>query len=240
MKTFRSTTGPFTERPHFELQEIERLCADELQSVGLFPKQPEPVRIDRFVEKRFRVAVTYDDVPRGILGFTRFGAEGVESITVARALADEGSKVADRRLNTTIAHEAGHGLLHTYLFLVSERVHSLFDGDPDVEPLRILCRESNEKTSVGERAGRVGYDGRWWEWQANRAMGALLLPKQLVTVALADLTVVHGSLGRTELAPSKREEAVKALSAVFDVNPVVARLRLREVYPEGYESQLTL
>ena len=28
------------------------------------------------------------------------------------------------------------------------------------------------------------YDGRWWEFQANQAMGAALLPRKLVEVAL--------------------------------------------------------
>lgn len=55
MRTFRSKKGPFTEAPYFEKSEIEAICLDELMKVGLLPKQAEPIRIDRFIEKRFQV-----------------------------------------------------------------------------------------------------------------------------------------------------------------------------------------
>jgi hypothetical protein len=241
VRTFPTSSGPFAERPHFDLNEIERLCWSELQSVGLLPKRPEAIRIERFVEKRFGVSVTYDDLPRGVLAFTRFGARGVESVVVSRALADDGGKVAERRLNTTIAHEAGHGLLHAYLFILGGKPQSLFDNDSDVEPTRILCRDVKESTARDSGQGsRASYDGRWWEWQANRAMGALLLPRQLVGEALVELTEVHGSIGRVELPSSKQEQAVALLAGTFDVNPVVARLRLQEVYSQSDRSPLVL
>lgn len=240
MKTFRATSGPFAERPHFELYEIERICTEELHSVELFPTRPEPVRIERFVEKRFGVTPTYDEMPQGVLGFTRFGAKGVESIVVSRALADDNGRVADRRLNTTIAHEAGHGLLHAHLFIFNEHVPSLFDGDSDVEALRILCREGKEDGGASGQRRRASYGGRWWEWQANRCMGALLLPKQLVSAALHDLTEEHGRLGGVLLPTSKKDHAASVLAEVFDVNPVVARLRLSELYPEADRSLLSL
>lgn len=55
MKTFRTTKGPFRERPYYTNQEVENTCTDELRAVGLYPTTPGPVRIDRFVEKRFGV-----------------------------------------------------------------------------------------------------------------------------------------------------------------------------------------
>src|SRR5260221_12434173 len=117
MKTVRSKAGPFISRPHFKLTEIEEICATELKAVDLYPSIPEPVRIDRFIEKRFKISHEYEDLPNGVLGFTKFGRRGVEAIVVARALdGDNSGKPAERRLRTTLAHEAGHGLLHTYLF----------------------------------------------------------------------------------------------------------------------------
>ena len=49
MKTYRPKSGPFSERPHFEPSEIDRICADELRKQGLYPNSPEAIRIDRFV-----------------------------------------------------------------------------------------------------------------------------------------------------------------------------------------------
>ena len=78
MKTFHTNAGPFMEKPFFKPEDFERICKDELQQHGLFPSEPAPVRIDRFVEKRFNISPSYEDLPVGLLGFTLFGPKGVE------------------------------------------------------------------------------------------------------------------------------------------------------------------
>lgn len=234
MKSIRSRSGPFSERPHFQLREIEEICATELRTAGLYPSTPQAIRIDRFVEKRFGVSPSYEPLPDGVLGFTRFGAKGVEAVVVARALDLETDKAAERRLRATLAHEGGHGLLHAHLFCLGEKPKSLFDNDGDRTP-RILCREVLE----GPRM-KSGYNGRWWEFQANRAIGGLLMPRTLVEQALGEFCIEAGNLGQRMLPAGKREEAVRALSTTFDVNPAVARIRLEEVFPLKNESQLLL
>src|SRR5207247_1854843 len=106
MKTYRTTTGPFVERPYYSDEEIETICMDELRAVGLYPARPGPVRIDRFIEKRFEVTPRYEALRGNILGFTAFGGKGVQDIVVAKALDDEGSQPAERRIRATLAHEA--------------------------------------------------------------------------------------------------------------------------------------
>jgi hypothetical protein len=86
MKNFRAQSGPFRERPFYELREIERICEDALRRVSLLPSDPSPIRIERFVEKYFRVTPAYEDLDDGVLGFTQFGPTGVQAIVVARAL----------------------------------------------------------------------------------------------------------------------------------------------------------
>src|SRR6266550_2761460 len=142
MKSYRPTSGPFAERPFYELKEIEGICAEELHGVGLYPARPEPVRVERFIEKRFRVSPTYEELPDGVLGYTRFNRDGVEAIVVSCALCEEGTRAAERRINTTLAHEGGgHGLLHAYLFVLGADTRSLFAGDADIGSTRILCRD---------------------------------------------------------------------------------------------------
>jgi hypothetical protein len=80
MKTFRAKTGPFAEQPFYEPAEIESICSDELRKLNLYPSDPARIRIDRFIEKRFGVQPKYEDLPAGLLGFTRFGTKGVEEI----------------------------------------------------------------------------------------------------------------------------------------------------------------
>jgi hypothetical protein len=235
MRTFRSRSGPFQKRPHYGLNEIEKMCIDELDAVGLLPTSPEPVRIDRFVEKRFKPH-EYADLPNGVLGYTKFGPSGVEAIVIAKLLDDGRSGISDeRRVRTTLAHEAGHGLLHAHLFASGLKPTSLF-GDGDNKP-EILCRDIPHGHAHKEKRG---YDGRWWEFQANKAIGGLLMPRRLVEIATEKFTVETGLLGTRRLAPDKRESAAWSLADVFDVNPIVARFRLDELFPVADEDQLSL
>lgn len=238
MKMIRDRTGPFEERPFFEQSEIEAISAAELREVALFPKQPEPIRVDRFIEKRFELVEDYDELPPGILGYTRFGLKGAEAVIISRALEEEGSRVAKRRIGTTLAHEAGHILLHSHLFATGDLHEGArrFGGEFDAQEQRVLCRD-NFVEAGGTSSG--GYDGRWWEFQANQIMGALLLPKTLVLDALDGLLDTGGLMGRRRLDPTNRQRANVLLSAMFDVNPVVAQRRTEQLFPAKDSAQLT-
>jgi hypothetical protein len=198
---------------------------DELRKAGLYPDSPQAIRIDRFVEKRFGVAPEYEELPSGVLGYTRFSKTGVEAIIISAALDAEKGKVAERRVRTTLAHEAGHGLLHAYLFALDDKPQHLFDADSHTDH-KILCRDVQ-----GEEPKPRAYDGRWWEFQANRAMGGLLCPIPLVQEAIKPLLVSSGSLGAMTLEDERRAIAVRTVADVFDVNPIVARIRIDELYP---------
>lgn len=238
MKTYRPGAGQFVERPYYTLQDIEQICSYELERVGLYPSDPAPVRVERFIEKRFGLHVIYDDLPGGLLGFTEFDDKGVNAIVVAKTLDDEGTQAAERRIRTTMAHEgAGHGLLHTHLMALGAAARPLFGDGLDPQVPRILCRTGGGSAPAAD--GSKGYDGRWWEFQANQAMGALLLPKRLVEQALDRLLVARGMLGTRVLEPGRREAGARLLADVFDVNPVVARIRIAALYPE-HAGQLTL
>jgi hypothetical protein len=227
MRTYRSSTGPFSERPFFKPTEIERICTDALREVGLYPTKLEPVRIERFIEKHFKVTPVYESLPDGVLGYTQFGPQGVEAVVVARSLSEDDSKVSRRRINTTLGHEAGHGLLHAHLFaLAAENLGSLFGGELEGNGHQIMCRD--------------GAKGRWHEVQANMVMGAILLPRPLVLQAVAPLLVARGALGENRLEDTNRSVAIRQVSDVFDVNPIVAQIRLGEMFPPGKTGQLSL
>lgn len=228
MKTIRSNRGPFAERPYLQEAEIEQTCAKELLELDLMPGDPEPIRIDRYLERRFKVTIEYDDLGPGVLGYTQFGKSGVKAVVISRALDEEGTVVANRRVRSTLAHEAGHGIFHAHLFFETG-TSSLFPEGTGQKP-RVLCRDE-------EHGGTGGYKGNWWEWQANRAIGGLLLPKRLVAKAVERFVEPVGLLGVTVLPGSQRETAVQHVAGVFDVNPVVARLRLEEMFRREAEDQ---
>lgn len=227
MKTYRPKSGSkFAVQPFYNASDFESICAEALTSVELFPASPSPVRIDRFIEKRFKIQPTYAPLPEGVLGFTRFGPNGVEEIVISQEFDEEGTRAAERRLRTTLAHEGGHGLLHAHLFALGERPDSLFAGELAPGAPKILCRD--------------GGSYRWWEYQANQAMGVLLLPQSLVEKALEGILEMRGLLGMRVLPAGSRDPAIHLISETFDVNPVAAKYRLDALYPPSAEQQLTL
>ena len=231
MKTFRAKTGPFTERPYYSDEEIETVCNDELRALSLLPDSPAPIRIDRFIEKRF-VVPQYEDLEEGILGLTTFGPNGVKEIIVSRSLEEEGTVSARRRVRTTLAHEGGHGLFHTHLFALDRASKPLFGDFSDPSAPKVLCRD--------EAASAGGYKGEWWEFQANKAISALLMPRFLVHAAITEFMEPAGLLAIPTFDHSRLANAVDHLSEVFDVNPIVAKIRVQQLFPALDSRQLTL
>jgi hypothetical protein len=232
MKEFPTKDGPYPVRLVYEIAEIDRICEDALRQSGRLPATPQPIEIDRFLEKFFEVRVVYDDIDEGAIGCTVFNRKGrVTGFLIATSIEAEGTKSGKRRARATLAHEGGHGLLHPRLFMQDIGTGSLFGGTRDDNP-RILCRDQ-DVTAVG---AKPVYGGRWWEWQANRAIGGLLLPQKLVTAA------VIGMLNRDKiihvLPDNNRHEAEELVAETFDVNPAVARIRLQEMFPASQQISL--
>lgn len=227
MRSFKANSGPFAERLHYSLDEIDRTCLEALRETGCLPETPSPVRIDRFIEKRFGCDIAYEDFDPGILGCAIFTETGkVQQIFVAKSLED-GSRTGDRRFRSTVAHEGGHGLFHAHLFIQVPGSQNRFQFDAEQKPQdRILCRGSD----IGGVEARSSYSGKWWEYQANRAIGGLLLPKILVEVAVRDFLKSADPSCVMSIPPEKRDMVVRHVSETFDVNPVVARIRVEEMW----------
>ncbi len=185
---------------------------------SLLPSKPAPIRIERFVEKQFKTALRYEDLGPENLGCTIFNSSGaVEAILVSRFLEEQNTIPASRRVRSTVAHEAGHGLLHG----------SLFHGAVKQNQRLILCRSEDILVDT-----QRSYGGRWWEFQANQAIGSLLLPRLLMNTFLDQLGIKLDAFGRGILTPSQRQSLAKQAAVTFDVNPVVARIRLDLLFPQ--------
>lgn len=224
MRTYRAAKGPFQEAVHYENRDVEKIVLEELARVQLLPSEPAPIRVDRFVEKRFKVQIESLEMKDGVLGFSEFGPNGVQAVYVAKSLDDDKSVPGQRRLRSTIAHEAGHCLLHAHLFVLGGS-QPLFADSADPNSPKVLCRD------LGSDAGMSGsYNGQWWEFQANMAMGHLLMPTPLAKQAAKPFLKSAGSLGASVLHEQDLEVAARALAEVFDVNPVVARIRIEKLY----------
>lgn len=234
MKEFRTKDGPYPIRLLYETREIDDICLDALRQAKLLPADPGPIKIDLFLEKYFGVPILYEDMGEGIMGSTVFNSMGaVTGFTIAPWIEVEGTPTAERRVRSTLAHEGGHGLLHSRLF-IADRTADLFGtSDREQHPRNFMCRDSD--ISPGATAAPK-YDGRWWEWQANRAIGGLLLPKPTVRKVVAS-HLEETSFGQ-RLQESQRAKAEKEVAGIFDVNPVVARIRLEEMFPRERQASL--
>ena len=109
----------------------------------------------------------------------------------------------------------------------------------------VLPSRIGEFRSVGDSGflcrGEAGVEStpkyEWWEYQANMAMSALLLPWPLVTEAAKPFATAYA-----EAAPLDRdavtEQAAAALAEVFDVNQVMIRFRLAGWWKEALQLSL--
>jgi hypothetical protein len=231
MREYRSREGPFPIRLSYETSEIDTICLDALRSAKLLPESPQAIKVDLFLERYFRVVVDYPDLGEDVMGTAVFNSIGaVTGFMISSRLEDSGTS-GERRIRSTLAHEGGHGLLHSRLFM-EEGTGNLFGPSKSSTPAvkKFLCR----KTDIGPAS--AVYSGKWWEWQANRAIGGLLLPKPLVKKSLEALLRDDG-FGAT-LPAAQRKEAERLLAEVFDVNPVVARIRIEEMFPSTRQEEL--
>jgi hypothetical protein len=222
MRKVPTPSGPFAFQLYFDdLGEIDEICLEALKSQSLLPSKPAPVRIERFVEKQFRTPLRYEDLGPDNLGCTIFNSSGaVEAILVSRSLEEQNTTPARRRVRSTVAHEAGHGLLHGPLFIG--------DNFPDrgEKQRRILCRSEDILVET-----QRSYRGRWWEFQANQAIGSLLLLRSLMNAFLDQSGIELDSSGSRILTPAQRESLAKKAAVRFDVNPIVVRIRLDSLFP---------
>ncbi len=172
MKIRRSSeTSPFATTIYLDRSEIDDMCEAALRDAGHLPTEPKPIEIEPFIEGYFRATVDYGtDLGEDVMGFTFFNEKAASKVVGASPRLDDGSKVGERRIRATLGHEAGHCLIHPILFLPDTDQRSLLGTNIDLANRRILCRTQDMK----EASRR--FDGRWWEYQANCAIGGFLLP----------------------------------------------------------------
>lgn len=174
MRERRDPAGRMPYRLWYEAAEIDAIMEDELRRSGIARIGDGAVDVDAFIENYLRITPEFVALPRGVQGATDFFPSGSVKMRISATLAeraDSDGAGAEHLMRTTLAHEVSHVLLHRVLFL--QQSESLFG---DQASRQELCRDIRP---IGP-----GYTGEWWEWQANRGMGALLLPRsEIIEIA---------------------------------------------------------
>ena len=227
-----SGSSPFAHVLYLEKDEIDQMCEEALREAKLLPDAPSAINIDSLIESHFEARLDFGtDLGADVLGFTFFSPKGKPEVVGVSPSLDEGTKVSERRIRATLAHEAGHCLFHPILFMEDGGQRELRGSNVDTDQRRILCRKGDINP-----AGK--YDGRWWEYQANCAIGGFLLPKKLVIESVSGLTEPVGKLGAVGLPNHQRANAETTVAETFEVNPIVARIRLSAIYPQNAQGEL--
>ena len=223
MKKFRARDG--TDRLWFETWEIEAICDEELRKSNLAPSPENPiVEIERLVEQHLRAQLDLTaPLPAGVLGQTSFDRTGPIVVAVNRELTEEMEELATTgslgRWRATLAHEAGHVILHRHLYYIDPRQGQLLETHAEAPTLmRCLSRDVSFASGSSD----------WREVQANQAMAALLMPQDLF-LQLAKKLCGEQSFGATRKIQQDSPLATsltKSMADAFAVSRTAAAIRL--------------
>lgn len=231
MKEYRSATGE--RRLWFEEDEIEWMMEDELRKAGLVPTLADPVvdlesLLEIHLGVKLDIHAVLDDEVLGVTDFVG-GKKPLVSINKAltsRAETEEAPSGILGRWRATMAHEAGHVILHRGLVEVPFEQGSLF-GETTKESGSSLFRCL--KRDVSFRRGN--YD--WKEVQANRGMAALLMPAKVFRELVLDIVKADRfddlCLQMPETGSTEFSDLLLDVSKRCEVSQEAARIRLESL-----------
>lgn len=221
---------PYLVREYIPKPRIDRICQAALEEHRLLPQEPMPIRIDRLLELKWGFPESYEDLPDGVLGAAAFTKDGLSKVVLSKEFDEPVGLVAERRGRATLAHEIGHGLLHEPMwnhYFREKSQPTLFDThcDGQDEFIGEMCRDS-----VINAVNYSNSHFQWWEYQANLAMGFLLVPTPLLAKALSNHEEVYIKSdpieGLDEEIFTSLNFAAECLAETFNVSVSLMRCRL--------------
>ena len=235
MRTRPDSSSPWGVRVWYDDAEFD-LMMDELRTRARLSKF-EPGRgidVEQILLDVYNVSPDFGETDERTLGRSTFHTDGRLEVSVSRTLSDaaESDHVARRRLRSTLAHECAHIVLHQHLH-VAPATGYLFE--PPVSAPKVLCRSATIDRLQGVD---------WWEFQANRGMACLLLPKALLTASVREAIKALGATDVRELLRAGQSELlVRQLMNEFDVGMEMTIYRLQDLgffQRNGDQKELTL
>ena len=211
MKWVPDATGRLAERPHYLAEEIDQECESRVatflrRGAGrvAFPLSTNALTI--LLEQDASDLDLYADLSgegAGVEGITELVAGGAPRVRIARELSEDPAR--EVRLRMTLAHELGHVWLHAFLWR-ERRDGSL--------PAPRCYRATIERPPAAD----------WLEWQAARAGGAILMPRD----ELQRLTERAQAAHAFRITPGTAAGAalIATVEQSFQVSHQAARVRL--------------
>ena len=225
MKWVRDTTRRFERRPFFDQQEIDLQCEDIvtwfMQSRGgavSYPMSTDDltVMIEQDVSD-LDLYANLSDEGRGVEGVSEFHRGRKPSVRIANYLSQQPSR--KNRLRSTLAHEYGHVVFHTFLWKMDGGVKRT-NARRRLPPRSPRCRRARIV---------VAPLSDWMEWQAGYAGGALLMPITRLTGLVTDSLREWGLIRRVRASSDHHKELVRRIAEAFAVSEDAAKTRLNKL-----------
>ena len=216
MKMIPDRTGRFPERPHWEIRELEQMCEETItsflrQHFG-FERIPVPTEAVTMLIERdaadLDLATNLSDDIHEVFGFTQFERGRKPVVKIARELWEQRHR--NNRLRTTLTHEYGHVMLHTWLY----DKYGAACG-----PHRCYWQSLLPTGAVVD----------WFEWQAGYASGALLMPESFARRAAAAYFQHRSERPPVAKGSPEASALCQRISLAFDVSVEAATVRLKQL-----------
>lgn len=226
MRSVRDTVHGFIERPHYEPAELdvlfEKIIVDFLKKrrgKAEFPIATDDLTV--LIEEAVSDLDVYADLTpygAGVEGVTEFARAGKPKVFISKDV-----HRYENRLRTTLTHEYGHVVLHTYLFALEQRRHGLIPGQ---KANAIYCKRD---AIVGAKKTD------WMEWQAAFACGAALMPKSYVRNIVSEIHHRRNIFGPVSPSSDNGATLIQAVMDGFSVSREAATVRLKILNYIGQE-----
>ena len=203
VRWLRDASGRFPRRPHYEVAELESICADLFLELRQQRRQPEsyPITVDDLavlVERHAADLDLYAELAPDLDGVTDFTRGAKPRVRISARLSSNAR--SHNRLRSTLAHELAHVVLHNFIWW--------FDPGVAFDP-----------QSLSPKCVLRIVSGDWMEWQANYCAGALLVPATAVP-SLQNPVWERSATART---------LIRAVQTRFDVSAQLGTIRLRQL-----------
>ena len=214
-------TGRFSQRPHFEPEDLDRECEgivhrflEENYGEAKFPVSTDD--LTRLIERDSGDLDLYADLSEfgpDVEGATEFRPGMRPCVKISAPLAGDARR--ENRLRTTLTHEYGHVHFHTSLWEVEALQRNLFTHNPNAN--KKICK----RDTILDAA-----QTDWMEWQAGYVCGALLMPVSHVRRLVKAYRETHGLFGTVGHAGGHGLALIFEMRTAFHVSADAARVRL--------------
>lgn len=214
-------TGRFAERPHYELEELDRECERMVLAFLRkrhgeikFPIATDDLRV--LIEEHADSLDAYADLSQygeDVEGMTAFYPDSKPEVFISGELANDPRR--ENRLRTTLTHEFGHVHFHQHLWAEKFMAGRLFD------------RPSRENKAICKRDTILGArQVDWMEWQAGYISGAILMPAGFIRRLVSGYCQQKGLHAGIPMMSDDAREVIRWVMESFMVSEEAARVRL--------------